>query len=388
MINFQFLKSKNGKILTILLTFFSNIDPLLGELNVLNIIFEIFWNYFFNLLVLVKLAIVILNWNGKNYLEKFLPSLIKNCPHEECCLYVIDNASTDGSVEFIQKSFPLIKIIVLDKNYGFTGGYNRGLRQIESQYYLILNSDIEVVPGWISPLLSYMDKNPNVGICGPKLLDYHNKNKFEYAGACGGFLDKYGYPFCRGRIFDSIENDNGQYDELADCFWITGAALLIRSELFIKYGGFDESFFAHMEEIDLCWRIQNMGFKIVCVPESKVYHVGGGTLNKLDSRKTYYNFKNNLSLLFKNLPSNRIFPVLFVRLFLDQIAALRMLFQGNFKHFASVYKGYCRFIFSIKSLLNKRKLIKRKNPSELNGYYNKSIVFAHFIKGKKFFNEL
>lgn len=336
-----------------------------------------------------KIAIAILNWNGKNLLEKFLPSVFTNSPSNYCDIFIIDNGSDDDSIEFANKKFPEAKIIKLDKNYGFTGGYNKGLKEITSyEFFIILNSDIEVTLGWIEPLLDKMNNDSQIGICGPKLLDYHNKNKFEYAGASGGFIDKLGYPFCRGRIFDSLETDEGQYNSDVNCFWISGAALMIRSELFWKAGGFDESFFAHMEEIDLCWRVQNMGYKIVCIPDSFVYHLGGGTLSKENSRKTFFNFRNNLSLLYKNLPAKKLFSILTIRFFLDMLASFRMILQGSFKHTFAVYKAYFHFIIKIKKLRRIRKNIPQKDTRELEGIYNGSIVKKHFLKGVTKFSDL
>ncbi len=333
-------------------------------------------------------AIVILNWNGEKFLEKFLPVLIDNSPKEFSKIWIIDNASNDNSIEYINNNFPEIGLVQLDKNYGFTGGYNKGLKEIEADYYLILNSDIEVTPDWLLPLIDEMENNPGTGICGPKLLDYHQKDKFEYAGASGGFIDKYGYPFCRGRLFESLEQDSGQYDDSISCFWITGAALMIRTELFWELGGFDDSFFAHMEEIDLCWRAKNNGHKVVCVPKSIVYHVGGGTLPKANASKTYYNFKNNLSLLFKNLPSERLFRVFLARFFLDQLAAIRMILQDNFKHSMSVYKAYFKFSLSLLGLIKKRKKLNQKSLQAHDGFYDKSIVYQYFLKGINKFKDL
>ena len=337
--------------------------------------------------ILIKTAIVILNWNGKKLLEKFLPILINNTPINSE-VWIIDNYSTDGSVDFLNKQFPEIQLVCLDKNYGFTGGYNRGLDSINAEYYLLLNSDIEVTEDWLNPLIEEMDNNPETGICGPKLLDYNKRDFFEYAGASGGLIDKYGYPFCRGRIFESIEMDKGQYNDNLSCLWISGAALMIRAELFKKVGGFDDDFFAHMEEIDLCWRIQNLGYRILCVPNSFVYHVGGATLSKHNSRKTYYNFRNNLSLLLKNLPRKQLFRVLFIRIFLDKIASFRMLMQGNFNHFFALIKAYIHFMASIRKILKKRRKLIRKNTKELDGFYQKSIVFRHYLKGIKKYSDL
>jgi len=240
---------------------------------------------------LKKTAIVILNWNGKTFLEKFLGTLIKNTNPEIADIVVADNNSSDDSMVFIRNNFPSIRTIILDKNYGFAGGYNRGLKDIEAEYFLLLNSDIEVPENWLDPLIETMENDSSIGVCGPKLLAYNNKTSFEYSGASGGFIDTFAYPFCRGRIFEKCETDSGQYNDIFDCFWISGAALMIRSELFFNAGGFDDKFFAHQEEIDLCWRVQNLGYRVVIQPKSFVYHVGGGTLPKSNPFKTYLNFR-------------------------------------------------------------------------------------------------
>ncbi|MBN2776857.1 MAG: glycosyltransferase family 2 protein [Bacteroidales bacterium] len=329
-----------------------------------------------------KTAVVILNWNGKTFLEKFLPTLVKNTP-SEAEIWVIDNNSTDNSLDLLKQNFQTVKTIKLDKNYGFAGGYNKGLEQINAKYFLLLNSDIEVPENWLNPLVEMMDNNPNIAVCGPKLLSYEQKNHFEYAGAAGGFIDRFGYPFCKGRIFDTCEEDKGQYNQASDCFWISGAALMIRSEIFNKVGGFDDDFFAHQEEIDLCWRIQNLGYRVICEPKSFVYHVGGGTLPKSNPFKTYLNFRNNLYLIQKNMPKYKRHRVLLSRFALDHIAAWRMILQGNFKDYFAVVKAYLHFCFNIRKMGKKRKLIKPKSPKYLTGYYPKSIVVDYYLRGKK-----
>jgi hypothetical protein len=329
-----------------------------------------------------KTAVVILNWNGKTFLEKFLPTLVNNTP-AEADIWVIDNNSTDDSLLLLKQNFQTVKTIELDKNYGFAGGYNKGLGQINAKYFLLLNSDIEVPENWLYPLVEMMENNPDIAVCGPKLLSYEQKNHFEYAGAAGGFIDRFGYPFCKGRIFDTCEEDKGQYNQASDCFWISGAALMIRSEIFNKVGGFDDDFFAHQEEIDLCWRIQNLGYRIVCEPKSFVYHVGGGTLPKSNPFKTYLNFRNNLFLIQKNMPKYKRHRVLLSRFALDHIAAWRMILQGKFKEYFAVVKAYLHFWFNIRKMGKKRKLIKPKSPKYLTGYYPKSIVVDYYVKGKK-----
>ncbi len=336
----------------------------------------------------VQTAIVILNWNGRFFLEKFLPFLIKSISHENASIWVIDNDSKDDSLLFLKNNYSKVNIIELDKNYGFTGGYNKGLKQIEAKYYLLLNSDIEVPEHWLNPLINLMETNQDIAICGPKLLDYNNRNTFEYAGGAGGFLDKFAYPFCKGRIFETCEKDFGQYDKESDCFWISGAALMIRSKIFYQINGFDNDFFAHQEEIDLCWRVQNLGYRIVCEPKSFVYHVGGGTLPKSNPFKTYLNFRNNLYLIKKNLPKYSRQKVLIVRFLLDHIAAYRMLFQGSFKDYFAVFKAWTHFLFKSKIMKSKRNALKPKSPKYLNSFYKKSIVYNYYLRKKTTFKSL
>ena len=335
-----------------------------------------------------RTAIVILNWNGEKFLRQFLPTLMANTDSELARICIIDNGSTDDSLSFVSCNFPQIQIVRLDQNYGFAGGYNRGLKDIEAEYFMLLNSDVEVGKDWISPLVEIMDNDASIGVCGPKLLDYNNRDKFEYAGAAGGYIDKYGYPFCRGRLFESLETDVGQHDTLSDCLWISGAALMIRSKLFFEVGGFDDDFFAHQEEIDLCWRVQNYGYRVVCEPKSTIYHVGGGALPKSNPFKTFLNFRNNLYLIAKNLPDKEIGWVLFVRFFLDVIAAVRMIFQGNFKECKAVFRAYSAFLKNKRRMKQKRMSISRKPSSEIAGMYCGSIVFKHFLGKKQTSNEI
>lgn len=338
---------------------------------------------------MAKTAVVILNWNGKKYLEEFLPFLIEHTSIDDVDLYVADNNSSDDSINFVKNNFPQVKLILLDKNHGFAEGYNLALKQIESDYYILLNSDVEVSKGWIEPLIEMLDKNPNIGACMPKIKDYYNRNNFEYAGASGGFIDKYGFPFCRGRIFEEIEQDNGQYNNAIEVFWATGACLAIRSNLYHEAGGLDKDFFAHMEEIDLCWRLHSMDYKIMVVPQSEVYHVGGGTLNKSNPKKTYLNFRNNLSILYKNLDSEKLVSIIFIRLLLDGVAGAKFLFTGYFKDFWAVVRAHFSFYGSISSLRVKRKAFKAKyNKNTHAELYSKSVVFLHFVKKIKFYSEL
>lgn len=335
-----------------------------------------------------RTAVVILNWNGEKFLRQFLPTLVANTNPELARICIIDNCSTDESLQFLSQDFPHIQLVKLDKNYGFAGGYNRGLKEIDAEYFMLLNSDVEVGKDWISPLVELMDNDHTIGVCGPKLIDYYNRDKFEYAGAAGGYIDKYGYPFCRGRLFECLETDKGQHDTLSDCLWISGAALFIRSKLFFEVGGFDDDFFAHQEEIDLCWRVQNSGYRVVCEPKSTIFHIGGGALPKSNPFKTFLNFRNNLYLIVKNLPDNEIGWVLFARFFLDVIAAVRMIFQGNFKECHAVFRAYGAFLRNKSKMKQKRMHIVRRNSSEITGMYCGSIVFKHFLNRKKTSNEI
>ena len=276
-----------------------------------------------------KISVVILNWNGVGMLQKFLPGVIKYSQGEGVEVCVADNGSTDESVVWLQTYCPDVRLIVLGKNYGFADGYNMALQQVEAEYVILLNSDVEVTPHWLDPLMEYMDAHPEVAACQPKIRSERNKALFEYAGASGGYLDKYGYPFCRGRIFDVVEEDKGQYDTVQPIFWATGAALFIRLKDYQKAGGLDGRFFAHMEEIDLCWRLRSRGRGIVCIPQSTVYHVGAATLKKENPRKTFLNFRNNLLMLYKNLPKKELKRVMFIREVLDGVAALVFLLKGE-----------------------------------------------------------
>ena len=290
-----------------------------------------------------KLLVVILNWNGVGMLQKFLPGVIKYSQGEGVEVCVADNGSTDESVAWLQAYCPDVRLIVLDKNYGFADGYNKALEQVEAEYVVLLNSDVEVAPRWLEPMVTYMDAHPEVAACQPKIRAERNKEYFEYAGAAGGYIDKYGYPFCRGRIFDIVEKDQGQYDTVAPIFWATGAALFIRLKDYREAGGLDGRFFAHMEEIDLCWRLRARGRGIVCIPQSVVYHVGAATLKKENPRKTFLNFRNNLLMLYKNLPEKDLKKVLQVRVLLDWVAACVFLLKGDDKNFRAVIKARKEF---------------------------------------------
>ncbi len=290
-------------------------------------------------------AIVILNWNGAQMLRRFLPSVVAHTPAGSARVIVADNGSTDDSLAVLAAEFPDVEVVTLDKNYGFAEGYNQALRRVGEGYdsYLLLNSDVEVPEGWLQPMLDYMENHPDVAACQPKLRAHHTPTHFEYAGAAGGYIDSLGYPFCRGRIFDTVEADGGQYDQVADIFWATGAALLIRSAVYWEVGGLDGRFFAHQEEIDLCWRLRSRAYRIVCVPQSVVYHLGGGTLPKENPRKTFLNFRNNLLLLYKNLPQRRLRTVFFLRFWLDALASLVFLLKGEGRSFLAVWQARREF---------------------------------------------
>ena len=331
---------------------------------------------------MTQLAIVILNWNGRHFLEKFLPTLLANY-NSDSEVVIVDNASTDDSVAFLAEHFPQLRVILNDDNYGFAKGYNLGLRQIEAKYYCLLNSDIEVTPHWTEPVIAQMEADEQIAAVQPKLLSYHQRTQFEYAGAAGGFIDKYGYPFCRGRFFDVLEEDKGQYDSVMRIFWATGAALFVRSEIFHQLGGLDDDFFAHMEEIDFCWRINNAGYKIMFNPDSVVYHIGGGTLPKENPFKTYLNYRNDLFLLLKNLPRRRLFITFFIRFFLDILAAFVFLAQGHKGDFKAVFRAMNEFRKGARQMKQKRTTISEE---AFRLTYPHSIVFARFIKKKKYYD--
>lgn len=333
-----------------------------------------------------SVAIVILNWNGRAFLEKFLPSVIASSyEHKE--IIVVDNASTDDSIEFLKQYFPSIKIIVNPVNEGFAKGYNTGLKQVESDYYVLLNSDVEVTTDWIQPIIELMESDITIGACQPKLLSYDNKDQFEYAGASGGWIDAFGYPFTRGRVFDSFEMDKGQYDDVVPCFWASGAAMFVRSAVYHQLGGLDEYFFAHQEEIDLCWRMQLQGYKIYVHPLSVVYHVGGGTLPKGNSRKVYLNFRNNLIMLAKNLPFLTACWKIPFRFGLDAVAAYKAIFNKDFGYFLAVAKAHMGFLYWL--LFAKRKTFKPSIISNsFSGWYNGSVIFQYFIKKRVRFSEI
>lgn len=338
----------------------------------------------------MKLAIVILNWNGQKMLEKYLPSVV-NYSRSDATVIVADNASTDNSVDWLKLHYPDVKLILLDKNWGFAEGYNKALKEVDAEYYLLLNSDVEVFHEWLTPMLEFMDSRPDVAACQPKLLSVYDRDSFEYAGACGGYLDKYGYPFCRGRIFDVVEEDNGQYDDCVEILWATGACLMIRSADYWSVGGLDGRFFAHNEEIDLCWRLHLRGRKIYCVPDSEVCHVGGGTLPKSNPMKTYLNFRNNLTMLYKNLPAEDLQRVMIMRWFLDYLAAFStLILNRNVGDFKAIFKARHAFRRWRTDFDKDRKTSINERVPVLPMLERKpySILWQYYFKGRKHYSEL
>ena len=336
-----------------------------------------------------KLAIVILNWNGAKMLRQYLPSVLE-FSKDEAVVYVADNASTDESITLLKEQFPEVKLILLEKNWGFAEGYNKALQQVDAEYYLLLNSDIEVTEGWLTPMLAFMDAHAEVAACQPKLLSIYQRDSFEYAGACGGYLDRYGYPFCRGRIFDVVEKDQGQYDEPAKIHWATGAALLVRARIYKEVGGLDGRFFAHQEEIEMCWRMRIRGYQLYCLPESKVYHVGGGTLPKSNPMKTYLNFRNNLTMLYKCLPEKDLKPVMRLRWFLDYLAAFQtLILNRNVGDFKAIFRARRDFKRWRKDFEKDRMQIQQSrvagNDTEFAPFL---LLWRYYAKGRKTFSQL
>lgn len=337
----------------------------------------------------MKVAVIILNWNGSAMLRRFLPSVIEHTIADGVSVVVADNGSTDNSCELVERDFPQVCLIKLGENYGFAEGYNRAIRQVDSEYVVLLNNDVEVTAGWLGEMVAYMDANPGVGACQPKLLSERNRSKFEYAGAAGGFIDRYGYPFCRGRVFEAVEEDESQYDEIQEIFWASGAAMLIRKTLYEDVGGLDGSFFAHSEEIDLCWRLVSRGYKIVCLPFSKVYHVGAATLKKESPRKTYLNFRNNRLMLYKNLPEKELGYIMGVRFLLDIVAAFVFLLQGNVGAFNAVFKALRDFSIMKKDYVGVRKEnISKTVCASPEGRYDICLPWESKVRGKRLFSEL
>ena len=332
-----------------------------------------------------KISLVILNWNGEKYLKRFMPAILANAyPNLE--IVVGDNASTDNSVAYLQAHYPTVRIISNDKNYGFAEGYNRVLQHLDADYFILLNSDVEVSPNWIKPVIDLMENDTTIAAAQPKILSYRHKQQFDYAGAAGGLLDIFGYPFCRGRIFDTLEDDLGQYDNNCEIFWASGAAFFIKKKYWNESGGFDADFFAHMEEIDLCWRLKNKGYKIMYCAHSTVYHIGGGTLNTEHPYKTYLNFRNNLVMLQKNLPLMRAIPIIGIRFWLDLASLIKYVLAGKFKNALAISKAHRYFL----SNLYKNAAKATKDTSQFNdvGVFRRSIALKHFIEKVKIFSDL
>ena len=330
----------------------------------------------------MKIAVVILNWNGESLLKQFLPSVMAHSTGAD--IYVVDNASTDGSVAFLKKEYPTIGIVQNSENGGFAKGYNDGLKHIEADIYCLLNSDVEVSQNWLEPIREAFSNFPEAAIIQPKILDLKNKEYFEYAGAAGGFIDMLGYPFCRGRIFQALEKDEGQYNDTTEIFWATGACMFIKSKVFNALGGFDEDYFAHQEEIDLCWRAKNAGHKVLYVGKSHIYHLGGSTLSNMNPKKTFLNFRNSLYSITKNLPKRKAFPIIFMRLLLDGIAAMRFVLQLKFAHCWAILRAHISFYGNFMKLYKKRE----KANFILKYYTTTSIVWSHFVNQVKNFNIL
>ena len=331
-----------------------------------------------------KVAVIILNWNGEKLLREYLPSVIETTDSSIADVIVADNGSTDSSVELLRKEFPQVKLLEFSENYGFAEGYNRAIKATNYPYTVLLNSDVATTEGWINVLYDYMEANPNVGACQPKIRAYTNKTHFEYAGAAGGFIDRNGYPYCRGRIFDTVEEDKGQYDEVVSIFWATGAALMVRSQLYIDAGGLDKDFFAHMEEIDLCWRILLTGSEIMAVPQSVVYHLGGGSLPASNPRKTYLNFRNNLLMLHKNLPDETRGKTLFIRRLLDTVAWAKYMATFDFKNANAILKAHNDFKKMRKAYTTHPTIDLLRTRTDCR----RNILLDYYLRGRKIWSNL
>ncbi|MDQ3072105.1 MAG: glycosyltransferase family 2 protein [Bacteroidota bacterium] len=335
-----------------------------------------------------KLAIVVLSYNGKSLLEKFLPPIIATCP-DYGAVYVVDNASTDGTEEFIKSKFPSVSLVRLEVNKGFTNGYVESLPMIEAEYYALVSSDVEVSPGWVEPVIGLMDSDPETGICQPKIKSYNQKTHFEYSGAAGAFIDSFGYPFCRGRLFFTIEEDTGQYDDVREVFWCSGACMFIRADLYHEVGGFDNDYYAHMEDIDLSWRVKNYGYKVMVCPQSVVYHVGGHIISYGSPAKVFRNYKNGLIMMLKNMPASQVWWKIPFRISMDMVAGTRALVKGNPKELGAIFKAHLEFAKGLPQWVHKRKTAKKqlKAPNH-EGIYPGSVVADYFLKGKRKFSDL
>ena len=336
-----------------------------------------------------KTSVVILNWNGAKLLKQFLPTVLMHTQTEDCEVVVADNNSSDNSIEVLRQQFPNVKLILLDKNYGFAEGYNKALQQIDSEYVVLLNSDVETSFNWLNPLIEHLEQNRDTAAVQPKIHSYTNKTMFEYAGAAGGFIDRYGYPFCRGRILHELEEDKGQYDEPIEIFWATGACLCMRKDDYMEAGGLDGDFFAHMEEIDLSWRLLARGKKVVCLPQSKVYHVGGASLNSESPRKVHLNFRNNLLMIYKNATQTKLIEVLLIRIVLDTAAAAHFLVQGKWRHAKAVGKAYSDFIKMRPAFKPKRKYnLDKTIQTNIPQLYKGSMLFDFYFRRKKKYSDI
>ena len=335
-----------------------------------------------------KISIVLLNWNGSSFLQRFLPSVV-GCSEGNTEIIVADNGSTDNSKEVVETNFPTVKFLQLHQNYGFADGYNKALVQVTADYLVFLNTDVKVTPGWLDPMAELLDNDPAIGICQPKILSLDRPDEFEYAGAAGGFIDRYGYPYCRGRILQEVEKDLGQYNNSISVSWASGACMMVRADLWKQCNGFDADFWAHMEEIDLCWRAQHLGYRIMVCPESVVYHIGGGTLNYDSPLKIHLNFRNNLFLLYKNLPGSQLATKLPARMILDGLAALVFLLKGETRSFAKVFSAHLKFYKSLPSLTRKRKAIFRAGKdNRVRLTSGQSILWNYFVRKRRKFSEL
>lgn len=331
-------------------------------------------------------SVVILGWNGKKYLQDFLPTVVLFSTHPDYEIVYADNCSTDDSVAFVKENFPTVRIVQNTSNKGFAGGYNDALKQVNAKYFVLLNQDVAVTDNWIAPVVELLERDEKIAAAQPKLLAFHQKDEFEYAGAAGGYVDYLGYPFCRGRLFDVMEKDLGQYNDIVPIFWASGACKFVRSAVYWQAGGLDEDFFAHQEEIDLCWRIQNLGYQIYYQPKSTVYHVGGGSLPQGNPRKTFLNFRNNLIMLTKNLPASEVFYKVFLRFFLDGLAgAYSVVKNKNFEDYKAILKAHLDFLSQLYTTLQKRSTIAHKSSV---GLFPKSIIWNFFVKGKRKFSDL
>lgn len=335
-----------------------------------------------------RVGVAILNWNGEKFLRQFLPGVVAHSQHL-ADIYIIDNASTDGSLALLEAEFPMVKVVKLEKNFGFAGGYNKGLTQIPNELFVLLNSDVEVSPNWMEPVLTYMDAHPDMKACQPKILDFHRKEWFEYAGAAGGYIDKDGFAFCAGRMFYAFDKDENQYSVNEEVFWASGASLFIYRDAYFEVDGLDQDFFAHMEEIDLCWRLKNRGYAIGACRESRVYHYGGGTLDRMNPYKTFLNFRNNLFLIMKNHRGSSVAWRLLRRMMLDGLAGIRFLTEGNFKYFFAVIHAHFSFYYSFPKMYRRRKSLKAHDGQiNLKGLYTESIIKAFFIQKIRHFQQL